>query len=275
MNAQPLAYLYLSQIPYTGLELGPIGTAFYWLILIAWAFALAYFALFSVAPFVYRSTRSFSARVTESLNASSSGPAPAGPRSHVAARVPEAPKAPVVEHTHSYSPYEGFKSFARDGALSVEDIVKGLSRIPAPKPSIRAAEPIHNVEPIYEHVEPIAPAAASTSGVSPHVSARNLVSALVQGDRSAVFESLRQCVRDGKSPERFISDAVRVLDDAYRARIDGTSSDADIARLVARLETPTLEQLVSALSTAVDTSYSTGAIGAKLALIRALAVLGA
>ena len=29
ISAQPLAFLYLSQIPYTGFDLGPIGTALY------------------------------------------------------------------------------------------------------------------------------------------------------------------------------------------------------------------------------------------------------
>ena len=61
----------------------------------------------------------------------------------------------------------------------------------------------------------------------------------------------------------------------YHARIDGTACDPDIARLTARLTTPQLEKLISALTTAIDSSYSTGVTGAKLALTRALAILGA
>jgi hypothetical protein len=34
---QPNAYVYLNQIPYTGLDLGPVGTVIYWLALILWS----------------------------------------------------------------------------------------------------------------------------------------------------------------------------------------------------------------------------------------------
>jgi hypothetical protein len=82
-------------------------------------------------------------------------------------------------------------------------------------------------------------------------------------------------VRGGGAPEHFISSAAILLDDAYRARIDGTASDADVARMTARLSTPTLEKLIASLTTAIDSSYSSGVTGAKLALTRALAILGA
>jgi hypothetical protein len=57
--------------------------------------------------------------------------------------------------------------------------------------------------------------------------------------------------------------------------MDGTRSDADVVRLVARLDTPTLEKLVASLTTAIDSSYTAGVTGAKMALTRALGVLGA
>ena len=82
-------------------------------------------------------------------------------------------------------------------------------------------------------------------------------------------------MRGGGKPEQLLSAAACLLDDVYRARIDGTACDADISRLTARLNTPHLEQLVAALATAIDSSYSAGATGAKLALARALAILGA
>jgi hypothetical protein len=65
------------------------------------------------------------------------------------------------------------------------------------------------------------------------------------------------------------------LDDAYRARIDGTACDPAVAKACATCDTPTLEKLVGALTTAIDSSYSTDITGAKLALTRALATLGA
>lgn len=208
-----------------------------------------------------RSIRSLVYRVKEASNVRESLRAT---RRAVPATVSE-PPPPVVREPHEaprgYSSYEGFKSFAHNGALSIEDIVKGLAR---------------NVEPIYENVEPIVnDTAANTAPAPVRISTRDFISALMRGDRAAVFAGLRQRAEGIESPEQLISTAVCLLDDAYRARIDGTDNDTDIARLIARLDTQTLEKLISALTTAIDSRYSVGMTGAKLALTRALAVLGA
>ena len=270
VNAQPLAYLYLSQIPYTGLDLGPIGTVLYWLALIGWALALAYLIIFGAAPFANRSLRNFGARVFAALNAPEFAPVEAirsTPRAQESA-LDAAPEAP-----RGYSSYDGFKSFSRNGALSIDDIVKSLSHKQSAPIAARNVEPIFNVEPVYEQVEEIQ--AMPAVEASAPASIRGFVSALIEGDRVAVFAGLRQHVRGGGSPERLVSDTVCLLDDVYRSRIDGTVCDADIARVTARLSTPVLEKLVASLATAIDSSYSTGVTGAKLALTRALAVLGA
>ena len=289
VDEQPLAYLYLSQIPYTGLNLGPIGTMVYWAALVAWALALAYLVLFGAVPFANRSLQTVGLRIKEALDLQGLAPA----REHIVPAVAVEPAIPPIkkggtyEAPRGYSAYEGFKSFAHEGSLSIDDIVKGLARSHSvsviPKPNvepIRNVEPIYeNVEPIYENIEPIMnentpePEAVPATPAPTHV--RGFVAALVEGDRSAVFAGLRQHMRGAGAPEKLISEIACLLDDAYRARVDGTSSDADVARLVARLDTPTLEKLVASLTTAIDSSYSAGATGAKIALTRALAVLGA
>ncbi len=190
-----------------------------------------------------------------------------------------APEAP-----RGYSTYDGFKSFAHNGALSIEDIVKSLSRqhpVPAASSAPQYVEPIQNVEPIYEKVEPVyanvEPIAAAPYAEAAPVPAdvRGFTAALLEGDRVAVFAGLRQQVRGGGASEQLISSVTCLLDDAYRARIDGTPCDPDIARMTARLSTPVLEKLIASLATAIDSSYSAGVTGAKLALTRALSVLGA
>ena len=274
VNVQPLAYLYLSQIPYTGLDLGPLGTVLYWIALIGFALALAYLVLFGAAPLVNRSLRNFGARVSDALNARELEPSFAMRSSAPVLREPHivVPEVAVPEAPRGYSPYDGFKSFAQGGALSIDDIVKSLSHqhpVTAVEPK---TEPVYEkVEPIYEQVEPI----AATEPSSSTASVRGFASALVEGDREAVFAGLRQHVRGGGSVERLLSETVCLIDDVYRARIDGTPCDADMARLTARLNTPTIEKLVTSLTTAIDSSYSTGVTGAKLALTRALAILGA
>ena len=142
-------------------------------------------------------------------------------------------------------------------------------------------EPIYeNVEPIYEHIEPVyenvGPITDGTAieigVVQPHI--RGFAGALVEGDRAAVFAGLRQHIRGSGAPEQLLSKVACLIDDVYRSRIDGTACDPELARLTARLDTPTLEKLVASLATAIDSSYSTGVTGAKLALTRALTILG-
>ena len=292
VGSQPLAYLYLSQIPYTGLDLGPVGTIVYWAALIVFALVLAYLVLFGAVPFVSRSFQDFGSRVKEALNIQE--PAYAGGHFASAVTAELAPTPAKIqeqpyEAPRGYSSYEGFKSFAHNDSLSIDDIVKGLARshsVPTTvEPEIELSQKVgHNVEPVYENVEPIyknidtimtdiAPETMAIASAPTHV--RGFIAALIEGDRAAVFAGLRQYIRGAGAPEKLIAETACLLDDAYRARLDGTSSDPDTTRLVARLDTPTLEKLVASLTTAIDSSYSTGVTGAKIALTRALAVLGA
>lgn len=300
MLSQPLVYLYLSEIPYTGLDLGPVGTVLYWIALIGWSLALAYLVLFGAVPVANRRMRNFGSRVSEALNvrefapivAQRSAPAPESQPFQNSVMTPEPPRkadALVGSPTErrGYSSYDGFKSYAKNGALSVDDIVKGLSRHPYAvaehtahvqanvEPIYEKVEPIYDrVEPIYEHVETITSNAAVEAGaVQPHI--RGFAAALCEGDRVAVFAGLRQHLRGGGVPEHLLSKTVCLIDDVYRSRVDGIPCDPDMARMTARLDTPTLEKLVTALTTAIDSSYSAGVTGAKLALTRALVVLGA
>jgi hypothetical protein len=273
ISSQPLAYLYLSQIPYTGLELGPLGTVFYWLAFTGFVLALTYLMLFGVVPSVYRWAHLFGSRISTSLNVQ-------GRSSTATSGMTTVSAAPSIVETSpqampGYSTYEGFKSFTRNGALSVEDIVKGLSRKNLALAAERIVEPKPHIEPVYENVEPIVAAGAIVESTAIPTHIRILIDALVEGDRGEVFAGLRQHVRNGGTPEKLFSTMVCILDDVYHARMDGTTCDADIVRLTARLSTPILEKLIASLTTAIDSSYSDGVTGAKLALIRALTVLGA
>ena len=121
----PLAMVYLSQFPSTGLYLGTVGTIVYWFILIVWSVALAYALLFIVAPFLKRRARTFGAQVRAVLNAQPTSqnepPAP----SHIETFTQS---SGAVENRQTRSSHDGFKSFAQHDALSVDDIVHGLSR---------------------------------------------------------------------------------------------------------------------------------------------------
>jgi hypothetical protein len=299
---QPLAYLYLSQIPYTGLDLGTWGTLLYWIALIGWSLAAAYLVLFGLLPFLYRKSKEFGTQVAHALNSmpapayagvasASESPAPAAARPAAPKRMPHidaSAEAPVG----NYSTYDGFKSFASAEALSIDDIVKGLTRSAPKKPAnvepvYQNVEPVYeNVEPLYMNVEPIAPEPAAMpkpaaskpqQNAAPMINAEvpDFIAALIAGDRETVFTTLRGLVQSGADSEAFIAQVALALDDAYRARTEGAPVHPEIKRLTAGLATPVLERLVSSLTSAVDSTYSVGITGAKLALTRALSILGA
>jgi hypothetical protein len=314
-TTQPLAYLYLSQIPYTGLDLGFWGTILYWIVLVSWSLAAAYLVLFGVLPYLVRKGKEFGGKVSDALNATPSlayavtpvanverAQAQPSPYMRVAAKQPVL-AARANESQMRYSAYDGFKSFATKEALSIEDIVKGLTRS-APKraaqvePVYENVEPIaENVEPIYDNVEPIydrvdaiedapvaparpamlKPVAKKAPNTAPAIAAEvpSFIAALIAGDRETVFATLRGLVQSGADSEAFIAQVALALDDAYRARTEGAPVHPEIKRLTDGLATPVLERLVSSLTSAVDSTYSVGITGAKLALTRALSTLGA
>jgi hypothetical protein len=276
-----------------------MGTVLYWLALVLWSAALAYLVLFRAFPYLTRRMYAFGTNVGHALNAE---PEMWNARTAFAASAASVPPPLPIPHdpeddhlvTAHYSDNvepianvepirnvepifppapagvgQGFFISGGKGAVTVDDIVKGLAR----EPYVSAAR--QNAPAPVREAAPMAPRMVPQAGARRDVptDVRGFVAALVEGDREAVFATLRNVVRGGGNPEHFITDAVCALDDAYRARIDGSPADPEVARISAHLETPRLERLIGALATAVDSSYSAGATGAKLALTRALAVI--
>jgi hypothetical protein len=304
---QPLGFVYLSQIPYTGLDLGTWGTALYWIALVGWSAALAYLVLFNALPFAYARAKRFGGEVSQALNA----PAPARDahaddhHGHaVASAHHAAPAGHGNAHAHhdhghapapepkkeGYSSYEGFRSFGGD-TLTIDDLVKGLTRITDQAPAATSAYELrleHKAPETHEapereeahapaaHAEtpaPTAPKAAAPTPAHPEVPA--FIQALVNGERETVFGIVRAMTRAGEDVESFLAHATFALDDAYRAHLEGTPVHPEVAKATEGCAPSFLERIVSALTTAVDGSYSHGITGTKLALTRALAVSGA
>lgn len=277
-NEPPLASVYLSEIPYTGLDLGPVGTVVYWTMIVLWSGAAAYLVLFNFLPYLFR--RAATDALAESGHLPGWGPAAAAAapimrsaapapavhqaahRAAVATSLPQrsvaaapTPAAPV------YSPHEGFRSFATGGALTIDDIVKGLSR----------ESDIAPVAPVME-----APAMAQAPKARTTAYADNIpgfIEALVNGDRGHVFGTVRNVSKQGGDPQDFLSEAVCALDDAYRARTEGADVHPEVARVTKDCHTSFLEKVIASLTTALDSTYSAGMTGTKLALTRALAVV--
>ena len=282
---EPLAFVYLSQTPYTGLDLGTWGTALYWLVLIAWSAAMGYLVLFNAVPFALARAKRFGGNVKDALNAAPAhAPSHAAPAHAVMSHAPVA-HAPAPRAAHApaaparpsaYSANEGFKSFATSEALSIDDIVKGLARMPEDMPVFQKSEAPLNVEPIHPSpVQYAAPAPEKAKAAMMPISdnVQEFIKALLDGDRDTVFGTVRKISREGGDTEAFLTHTVCALDEAYRACIDGTTCHPDIAELTKGCHPSFLERLVSALTTAVDGSYSAGITGVKLGLTRALGVV--
>lgn len=287
----PLSFVYLSEMPYTGLDLGPVGTALYWLMLIGWSLAAAYLLLFTIMPFAYRRITTFGSDVKYIVNQTSHagghggshddhgdahhGAGHAAPAAHAAPahHAPVAHAAPAASPA-SYTAHEGFRSYAQGPSLTIDDIVKGLSR--ETEHAAAYTEPV--IVPHTDRIEMPAPApvrheAPAAPAVEMHHDIPAFLGALLAGDRDTVFAMLRDVNRSGGDSETFVTHAVCALDDAYRARLDGTRCHPEVARVTERCATPFLERVIASLATAVDASYSTSVTGAKLALTRALAVV--
>jgi hypothetical protein len=95
------------------------------------------------------------------------------------------------------------------------------------------------------------------------------VKALIHGDRNTAFDTLRTAVQKGGNPEQLLTKVVCALDDAHKSRVEGGQCNPEIMLACEGCETSRLEQLVSSLTTAVDSRYSAGITAAKLALARA------
>ncbi len=205
----------------------------------------------------------------------------------------------------TYSAQEGFRSFATGNALSIDDIVHGLAReaehhervfdalaanqVQDQQVTTTTTTVLHDEAPeIHAAVlesevmaprkaatvqESVAPAAPVYEPLALSDDITGFIASLLSGDRDATFNHIRQVTRTGGDSELFLTHAVCALDDAYRARIDGTPVHPDVARLTAECHPTFLEKLVGALTTAVDGSYSAGVTGVKLAVTRALAIV--
>ncbi len=264
--------------------------------LIGWSVALAYLLRFSATPFFKRSVRDFGARVAALLNTHPKVeirsevilPKPAFAEVPVPEPVYIPAPQPALSHDEidqmiprSYSSFDGFKSFAHGDVLSIDDIVKGLSREQAVSaaatapvvPQEQGVEPA--ARPLLATVEEATTAPATAENESAPMNTHDLTAALIAGDRLAVFAGLRDHVKNGGKPEHLVSSVACLLDDTYRSRIEGSMCDEKLSRLSARFDTPTLEKLVTSLATAIDASYTDTLTGAKLALTRALGVIGA
>ena len=99
-----------------------------------------------------------------------------------------------------------------------------------------------------------APAHAERTAAAVHPDVIAFIGSILEGERDAVFSTIRHLNQAGHDAEEFVSHAILALDDAYKARIDGTPVHEDVKAVTDHCATPFLERLVTSLTTAVDGS---------------------
>jgi hypothetical protein len=289
---QPLTFVTLAQIPYTGVELGPVQTALYWTTLIILSLLFAYFFLFGIVPFARRRLAFVGATIRDAVNEETiSEKEP--PRIVEERIVQNAPrKEPIsLAQTLAAEPITnlgfdrnlGFRSFQTgEKSLSIDDIVQGLSRISHVEERADEINPPRGGETPRMSYAPVREVAAARP--APRIDYPTLeqngdnvirfVQALMRGDAASVFGQLRREGKSGGEQQRFLTGVVVALDDVHRARTLGEERGSDVERVCAMCDTSLLEEIVSTLTRAVDSTYAATDTGVKAALMRVLSVVG-
>lgn len=224
-----------------GLALGPAGIALYFVVITLWSAIVAYVVIFGSD-----SGDGHAGHAVASAETSSHGP------SH------HAPVEPTrAKPFRGFSPYEGFKSYAQGETVTVEDIVKGIARE-------SGAYAVHEVKEMHD-VKPMSHDPTKAASVA-QVNA--FLDLLVQGERDAVFDMVRDIEEHGEGAESFLTRVLTATESALQARMNGGTCDIRIMEILGNCETPALEKLVAALATG-----DKGSQGGKLALTRALGAL--
>lgn len=224
-----------------GFAFSPLVTVLYFLAIAVWSAVAAYVVIFG--------TESGGGHETHAS-------VPHGGESHG-----HAPAAPVeatrAKPFRGFSPYEGFKSYAQGETVTVEDIVKGLARESGAS-ALHIAHEVHDPKP-HDHDPKKMASSAQVNA---------FLDLLVQGERDAVFEMLRDIEEQGEGAEPFLTRVITAVESALEARIGGATCDLRTMEVLGNCETPALEKLVAALQTA-DTRKQSG----KLAITRAFSAL--
>ena len=234
---QPLAFVTLAQIPYTGYEAGPWGVALFWMFLAIWSAFAAY--LIAVKRIPQRLVEKYlvvgGVGVHELPHIDAHDDEHVPPMTHLSSVKPAVLESTMALPRHSYV-------------------------APAPKIASRVVE------------TPVSFSTADTDYVS---AVPQFIGWIAKGESDKAFDFLRNLRLTKQSAQAFLEKAVCDLDDAYRCRIDGTEAKATkTANAISHLSNTQVEQLIDALAQGVDRSYGSDYTQAKIALIKALGVSG-
>ncbi|KKT74828.1 MAG: hypothetical protein UW71_C0013G0012 [Parcubacteria group bacterium GW2011_GWB1_44_7] len=274
----PLAFVYLSQIPYTGLS-GTGKILLFILGLAVWS-ALVVYTLRSQKTAELAGRLISNVRARFSLTTSKIFQLAEKPMDNFEMRE----SAPISE-MESLLAVEAKKErtlISPDGLKTVIETATAKNE----KPIVVLGKTMENAKNKFpredgwlllnkEKIEaslPTETVAVPAYGASEKVTTEinTFVSLLSRGDEKAVTDHLRVLRTEGKSVERFIRETIMALDDAYRARLENENDRHNfvLSQIISRWSSEKTEEVIGILLSIINKNYKNPAIGLKLAVMR-------
>jgi len=302
-NEQPLAFVYLSQIPYTGFGGGSsTTTALFLTLLVIWSGLVSYaFVVKKMGRKLLNAAVSFAQGTTfEKAAAENTNMAPIEEIPSIAALNNDETshtgiEQQLEERAHAAGvliSHEGIQLLLKSSHFKDEQALGILSAIIKKATNIFPREDgwIHlNKDRVLTLLSPeekasptVAPREEASSydptvlreGASAHTpdSITAFIGWLCDGQRNKIFDFLRTLKSRGESSNTFLSTVVCVLDDAYQNRLEGGDTPVNhfVIEKIARLNDDELESLIECLARGIDHSYNSSHTGVKMACVRAL-----
>jgi len=291
-NEQPLAFVHLSQIPYTGFANGENGTPFFWTFLVIWSGLISYMlvvreggrktvhAVSDVVSGLMQRHNTLSENIThtdfdEQVGFENALERTIGDTAHQsgilisnegiqliirASNSDEVVSLQILQNvlTHANKLYEqedGWIHLTKDRVVLLLSQGVATDEIVA-RPSVASSVSRNEI---------------SSSPYNTTNALPVFIGWLCDGEGEKVFEFLRRISAQGSSSNEFITGVVCHLDDTYRNRIEGGCTvDSFVREKTQSMSNDDLQQFIGCLARGIDHSYDTSHTGVKMACVRAL-----
>lgn len=310
---QPLAFVYLSQIPYTGFGAGPIVTTLFWLIILGISIFLGHIIISKgvMQKFVAHMTQqgatiyahnnvqdnnmNFTAadNIDDEMDDSPvAAPDLAGLSGKLEARAHE---ENILVSSEGLNIVVGLGGGTEHGAFDILETLIAKAKDTYPREDgwiLLNTKRVHNLLPhttapaVSEEIDEEeednvednkvqAPTEddASEESVTDDSVVIEFIKNIIVKDMNKTFEILRG-VKDITPPE-FIAQVVVILDEVYKDRLEGyRNKNEEVSKLLSDWTDDSLEGVIEILAEAIDHSYTSNRIGVKVALTKMFKFLG-
>ncbi len=262
--SQPLAFLYLSQIPYTGFGSGPVAEVVFFTLILGWSALASYFL----------TIKGWGARMLAIMGGTAAMSMPSFAPMHP---VPAVPASRPVEAKPERAPAPAVPAPVIEEASTESKDVRGVlvfEHVPGSSmPRLRLVEKpqaqVKMFNPVISPIQPEIPAySASSPTVAPALStlsSTELLKAVAGGNDEGVYAAIR-----GADAQKMICDAAVKLDVLYRARVERRPLSGELASAFGSWSAKALEELISFFTCAADYTYSNRETPVKLSLMKAV-----